>query len=47
MKPFYAIRLLGGLFFLSGGLIMAYNMWRTIRGEPESAPARSQPALAA
>ena len=35
MKPFYMIRLLGGLFFLSGGLIMAYNMWRTIRGEPE------------
>ena len=36
MKPFYAIRLLGGVFFLSGGLIMAYNMWRTVRGEPEA-----------
>jgi cytochrome c oxidase cbb3-type subunit I len=47
MKPFYAIRLLGGLFFLSGGLIMAYNMWRTIRGEPEVAAARPRPALAA
>ena len=47
MKPFYMIRLLGGLFFLSGGLIMAYNMWRTIRGEQDSVAARSQPALAA
>ena len=37
MKPFYMIRLLGGLFFLSGGLIMAYNMWRTIRGARRSA----------
>ena len=40
MHPFYLIRLLGGVFFLSGGLIMAYNMWRTMRGEPEAAPPR-------
>ncbi|MGH8734169.1 MAG: cytochrome-c oxidase, cbb3-type subunit I, partial [Burkholderiales bacterium] len=37
MKPFYMIRLLGGVFFLSGGLIMAYNMWRTVRGQPSQA----------
>ena len=47
MKPFYMIRLLGGVFFLSGGLIMAYNMWRTIRGEPAAVSARPRPALAA
>ena len=47
MKPFYSIRLLGGVFFLTGGLIMAYNMWRTIRGEPATAAARPRPALAA
>ena len=47
MKPFYMIRLLGGLFFLSGGLIMAYNMWRTIRGAPEVISARARAALAA
>ena len=47
MQPFYMIRLLGGLFFLSGGLIMAYNMWRTVRGEV-SAPAVTTPrAIAA
>ena len=30
--PFYAIRLLGGVLFLAGMLIMAYNMMRTIAG---------------
>ncbi len=33
MHPFYVIRALGGLLFLSGALLMAYNFWRTIRGE--------------
>ncbi len=33
MKPFYAIRALGGLLYLTGALIMAYNFWRTIRGD--------------
>ena len=28
--PFYVIRLLGGLCFLSGMLIMAYNVFRTV-----------------
>ena len=31
MHPFYAIRMLGGLFFLSGGLIMVYNLIMTVR----------------
>ncbi|MFZ4537698.1 cytochrome-c oxidase, cbb3-type subunit I [Propionivibrio sp.] len=30
--PFYAIRLLGGVLFLSGMLIMAYNMFKTMAG---------------
>jgi len=30
--PFWAIRLLGGLLFLSGMLIMAYNMFKTMAG---------------
>jgi cytochrome c oxidase cbb3-type subunit 1 len=34
--PYYAIRLLGGLMFLSGMFIMAYNVLRTVR---ESEPA--------
>ena len=28
--PFYAIRLLGGLLFLTGMLIMAWNTWKTV-----------------
>ncbi|UCH49219.1 MAG: cytochrome-c oxidase, cbb3-type subunit I [Betaproteobacteria bacterium] len=30
--PFYAIRLLGGLLFFAGMLIMVYNVWKTIVG---------------
>ena len=30
--PFYAIRLVGGLLFLGGMFVMAYNMIRTIAG---------------
>ncbi|HTP48315.1 MAG TPA: cbb3-type cytochrome c oxidase subunit I, partial [Casimicrobiaceae bacterium] len=30
--PFYAIRLLGGLLYLSGMLIMAWNVMKTIAG---------------
>lgn len=33
MHPFYQIRALGGLLFVIGGLIMAYNLWRTARGD--------------
>ena len=28
--PYYMVRLLGGLLFLGGMLLMAYNMFRTI-----------------
>ncbi|MEQ1600952.1 MAG: cytochrome-c oxidase, cbb3-type subunit I [Methylophilaceae bacterium] len=31
MHPYYAMRALGGAFFLSGMLVMCYNMTRTIR----------------
>jgi len=31
MYPFYGIRLLGGAMFLSGMLIMAWNVWQTTR----------------
>jgi len=33
MKPFYIIRVMGGILYLSGALIMVYNFWRTIRGD--------------
>jgi cytochrome c oxidase cbb3-type subunit 1 len=32
MHPFYIVRLLGGVFFLAGMLLMAYNLWKTIAG---------------
>ncbi|WP_262690363.1 cytochrome-c oxidase, cbb3-type subunit I [Kordiimonas aestuarii] len=32
MHPFYLIRALGGLLFLSGSLIMVYNLVKTVRG---------------
>src|SRR3954467_6783571 len=33
MHPFYVIRVLGGIMFLTGALIMTYNLWRPPRGE--------------
>jgi len=32
MHPFYIVRMLGGLLYLTGMLIMAYNVWKTIAG---------------
>jgi len=31
--PYYVIRALGGALYLTGVLIMTYNVWRTVRGE--------------
>jgi cytochrome c oxidase cbb3-type subunit 1 len=47
--PFWSIRLLGGLMFLSGMLLMAYNTWKTVVGQkaydaPVLAPAAGQHA---
>jgi len=36
MRPFYLIRFLGGVMFLSGMLIMAYNVYKTIKGSKAS-----------
>jgi len=33
MHPFYVIRALGGILFLVGALIMAYNLWKTVKGD--------------
>ncbi|MEM8750538.1 MAG: cytochrome-c oxidase, cbb3-type subunit I [Pseudomonadota bacterium] len=51
IHPQYVMRTFGGLLYLSGGLVMAYNIWRTIRGDiREEVPmggARLSPAPAA
>ena len=36
--PMYVVRGLGGAMFLIGALIMAYNLWMTVRAQPAKAP---------
>ena len=43
MHPYYIIRATGGVLFVLGSLIMAYNIFRTIRGD-EPGTWRSNPA---
>ena len=42
--PFYFVRLLGGLLFLSGMFIMAYNVYKTVAGTPITDIEVTQPA---
>ena len=44
--PFYAIRLLGGLLYLSGMLVMAYNVMKTIAAGQTADAAIPAPAVA-
>jgi cytochrome c oxidase cbb3-type subunit 1 len=40
MHPYYVIRALGGVLYLTGALIMVYNLWKTVTGsEPVRRPA--------
>jgi cytochrome c oxidase cbb3-type subunit I len=44
MHPFYVVRTLGGVFFLGGMFIMAWNLWKTIAGATpvvQAIPARA------
>ncbi len=43
MHPYYVIRALGGLLYLTGGIIMAYNFYQTIKGRIRA----SEPVLEA
>jgi cytochrome c oxidase cbb3-type subunit 1 len=36
--PMYVVRGLGGALFLSGAIIMAYNLWMTVRAQPAKSP---------
>lgn len=42
--PFYFVRLLGGLLFLSGMILMAFNVFKTIAGSPMTDDEVAQPA---
>jgi cytochrome c oxidase cbb3-type subunit I len=44
MHPYYVIRVLGGLLYLTGAILMAWNMFKTITSDEVLAPA---PAAAA
>ena len=46
MHPYYIIRALGGLLFLLGALVMAYNMIRTVRGDTRQETPALAPAMA-
>jgi cytochrome c oxidase cbb3-type subunit 1 len=49
MHPYYVIRATGGLLFVIGSLVMAFNLYMTVRSaeaeaEAEAAPAHPLPA---
>jgi len=43
-KPYYVIRLLGGVLFLSGMFIMFWNLWKTMLQRPAEEFAAAEPA---
>jgi cytochrome c oxidase cbb3-type subunit 1 len=45
--PFYVIRLLGGLCYLSGMFLMAYNVYKTVIGKTFVNPPIPQTSAAA
>ena len=45
MHPFYLIRALGGLLFLTGAVIMAFNIWKTIASPEASAVPEARPVM--
>ncbi|MCB1494422.1 MAG: cytochrome-c oxidase, cbb3-type subunit I [Bauldia sp.] len=45
MHPFYLIRALGGLLFLTGAVLMVYNIWKTIASPEASAVPEARPAM--
>ena len=42
MHPFYVIRALGGVLFLTGALLMVWNLWQTVHAGEARAGARAQ-----
>ncbi len=47
MFPYYVIRSAGGVLYLAGGIVMAYNVYMTVKGKvrEESPLSRATPAL--
>jgi cytochrome c oxidase cbb3-type subunit I len=47
MHPYYVIRAIGGLLFVAGALIMAFNLWMTVFKVPTLARAQAPAAVPA
>jgi cytochrome c oxidase cbb3-type subunit 1 len=45
--PMYVVRGLGGGMFLAGALIMAFNLWMTVRAQPSRAAINANNAVPA
>jgi len=45
LHPYYAIRVLGGLLYLAGALVMVWNIWMTIAGRLRNEAPLSSPAF--
>jgi cytochrome c oxidase cbb3-type subunit 1 len=45
LDPFYWMRLLGGVLYLVGALMMTWNIMRTISGSRETRTAAPEPAV--
>ena len=43
--PLYYVRIVGGLFFMAGFLVMVYNLWQTIKRAPKAPHAEPVPAV--
>jgi cytochrome c oxidase cbb3-type subunit 1 len=46
MHPYFIVRFLGGVFFLTGALVMAWNIWKTIAGAKPATATIPAPAAA-
>ncbi|WP_112310666.1 cytochrome-c oxidase, cbb3-type subunit I [Pseudogemmobacter bohemicus] len=45
--PMNVVRVLGGLLYMSGALIMCWNLWMTVRGQEAKAPVNANNAIPA
>jgi cytochrome c oxidase cbb3-type subunit I len=47
MHPYYVMRMFGGLLYLSGALVMVFNIYKTIRGDLRREIPMGEEAIAA
>jgi cytochrome c oxidase cbb3-type subunit 1 len=47
MHPYYVIRVMGGLMYLTGAILMAWNVWKTITESEAEQPVRAEAPVGA